>query len=314
MRRRHFVRLGAGLTAAAYVRIAAGAAAAESEKVFLDYTQDALDDAFTNAKWAPNMQKHLAGQAAAGARVRLQFPPNTLNYGKKPSERLDVFSPATTTSTLPVMVFLHGGNWRVGSKESVSCIAPTFVNNNVLFVAPDYDPAPANTLPGMVDQCRRAILWVHEHAAQFGADPDRIYIGGHSAGGHLAAVMLTTDWARMGTPPDLLKGGVLLSALCDIQPALMAHRNNHIRLTPKETIEYSPVHKLGAVGCPVIVACGNLDSPEFQRQADVMAQKLRAVGRLAGVLTLQNINHFEILDVMGSDQSRLAAATLALIG
>jgi arylformamidase len=312
MKRRDFMRHGACLSAGMLVS-AAWAAGPGGEKVYLQYTQAELDDAYSQAKWAPNMGQLLADQAAAGARVRAQFPPRTVSYGSRPAEKLDVFSPPGAGGRLPVMVFIHGGNWRLGSKESMSCLAPVFLKHDALFAAPEFDSLPGNTLAGMVDQCRRAIVWAWKNAAVLGADPDRIYVGGHSAGGHLAAVMLTTDWTRFGAPPDLLKGGLVLSGMCDLEPVVLAAGNRHVKVTPAELIELSPVHRLRTVRCPVIVAWGSGDSPEFRRQGALMAQHLRAAGRLAGTYVLDGVNHFEILDALGSDGSPLALGTLALL-
>ncbi|QBE67513.1 alpha/beta hydrolase [Pseudoduganella lutea] len=259
------------------------------------------------------MRELLGKQAAAGARLRAAFPPKTLSYGAQAAEKIDVFAPAGVAGGLPAMVFIHGGNWRVGTKESVSCLATPFLEGGAIFAAPEFDSIPANTLPGMAEQCRRAILWVWRHARELGVDPDRIHVGGHSAGGHLAAVMLTTDWTRHGAPPDLLKGGLVLSGLCDLEPVVLAAGNRHLKLTAAERIELSPVHRLRDVKCPVIVAWGTGDSPEFKRQGMLMARQLRAAGRLAGTYVLQGVNHFEILDVLASGQSQLAAAALAAI-
>jgi arylformamidase len=126
--------------------------------------------------------------------------------------------------------------------------------------------------------------------------------------------MLTTDWSRLGAPADLLKGGLVLSGLCGLELALLASGNKHVQLTAKERIEFSPVHKLGTVNCPVIVAWGSGDSPEFKRQGRLLAQKLRGAGRLAGTYIFPDVNHFEILDVLATEESHIAVATRALMG
>jgi arylformamidase len=306
MKRRDFLQRSVVLCGAPALALAA------SDKVYLDYSQQELDDLYTDAKWAPNMRQLLAAQAARGEQVRAQFAPKTLSYGDRPTEKLDVFAPPGA-SRLPVMVFIHGGNWRFGSKESVSCLAPPFLAHQAIYVAPEYDPLPGNTLPSMTDQCRRAILWVRRHALELGADPERIHVGGHSAGGHLAAVMLATDWSHHGAPADVLKGGLVLSGLCDLEPVVLAAGNRHVKLTTSERIALSPIHHVRSVQCPVLVAWGSGDSPEFRRQGQVLAQRLRGTGRLADTIVLDGVNHFEILDVLATDKSPLAAAAIALM-
>ncbi|WBS04744.1 alpha/beta hydrolase [Pseudoduganella sp. SL102] len=313
MERRRFLSGSAALAAGPLWLGGPAAGQTAQDKIYLHYTRQELDDAYSDAKWAPNMRQLLAGQAAASARLRARLPPRTTGYGAASREQLDIFAPPGTAAGRAAMIFIHGGNWRFGSKETVSFLAPAFTEHGMVFIAPEFASIPDNTLPGMVDQCRRAIAWTGRHAAQFGIDPARLYVGGHSAGGHLAAMMLTTDWPRFGMPPDLLKGGLVLSGLCDLEPVVLAAGNRHLQLTPQERTEFSPVHKLRDVPCPVIVAWGSGDSPEFRRQGSVMASTLRTAGRLAGTFVLQDVNHFEILDVLAAGDSHLAAAARALM-
>lgn len=314
MKRRDFIRNGKNFAVGALLSSVSLKSFSNDGKVYLNYTQQELDSAYTQADWAPNLNQVLAGQASAGDKVRSKYPPKTVAYGEKASEKLDIFSPPGSTTGRPVMIFIHGGAWKAMTKESVSFVAPTFVENGVVFAAPDFDNIPNNTLPGMADQCRRVILWVWKNAKELGVDPNRIYIGGHSSGAHLAAVMLTTDWTRFGAPNDLLKGGLVISGMCDLEPVLKSVRGSYVKLSDKDRIDLSPLFALHSVKCPVIVAWGGNESPEFKRQSTLMAEKLRAVGRLAGTFTLRETNHFEMLGVIGNEQSHLAQATLALIG
>lgn len=313
MKRRTILWCGAALAVGASTFARPAQAPGQERKIYRDYTQRELDDAYSDAKWAPNMQELLARQKAAGIRIRSLHPPRTASYGAGIAEKLDIFVPRSMTTRRQAMIFLHGGNWRFGSQESVSCMAPTFIGHGAIFIAPEFDSIPRNTLAGMVSQCRRAIAWVGAHADELGVDGGRIYVGGHSAGGHLATMMLTTDWRHSGMSADILKGGLVLSGLCDLEPAALAAGNRHLKLSSQERIDLSPVHKLRDVRYPVLVAWGSGDSPEFRRLGSVMADHLRAAGRLAGTYSLDDVNHFEILDVLGSGQSHLAAATLALM-
>ena len=155
MDRRDFIRAG---MAAAMLPVFTPPALADAPKVYLNYTQQELDDAYTDAAWAPNMRQLLANQAAAGSAVRSRLPPTTVAYGPRPAEQLDIFSPPGAGGRRPAMIFIHGGNWRFGSKESVSFLAPAWLKQDAVFIAPEFDSVPATTLPGMADQCRRAIL------------------------------------------------------------------------------------------------------------------------------------------------------------
>ncbi|QBE65999.1 hypothetical protein [Pseudoduganella lutea] len=125
--------------------------------------------------------------------------------------------------------------------------------------------------------------------------------------------MLATDWTGFGAPAGLLKGGLVLNGLCDLEPVVLAAGNRHLKLTADERRELSPVHRLQTVRCPVIIAWGTAERPEFKRQGMLMGQELRAAGRLAGTYVLEGINHFEIIDAMASEQSLHAGATLAMM-
>jgi arylformamidase len=308
MKRRSFFGLGAS----ALLALPMAALAAGGPKVFMDYTQDELDDAYTQTKWAPNAKEVVDGYETTGAEVRRLLHPLTFSYGAKPSETLDVFAPAGARN-LPIQVFIHGGAWRALTKESASGPAPTFVGNKSIFIALNFDNIPENTLPGMVDQCRRALVWIARNAAQFGGNPDRLYLSGHSSGGHLATVMLTTEWEKFGLPRTILKGGLVMSGMCDLRPVMMSVRSSYVKITDVERDELSAITRMERVNCPVIVAWGSRESPEFKRQSLLFADGLRKQGRLAGTYYLEGRTHFEVPNALNTAESVLSQATLGLM-
>ncbi|VVD79984.1 Carboxylesterase NlhH [Pandoraea pneumonica] len=309
--RRQFVRYGLGAMAAASMSPFAHAQDAD-KKVFLDYTQKQLDDAYTQTVWAPNAKQVIEGYTRTSEEVRQKLPPTTYAYGNKPSENLDVFAPQGARN-LPVMVFIHGGAWQMLSKDDSSGPAPTFVGAGAIYVAINFDNMPGNTLPGMVDQCRRALAWVGANARRFGGDPERIYVSGHSSGGHLTAVMLTTDWKAHGAPAQLLKGGVVMSGMGDLAPVVQSVRGSYVKLSAAQVVEFSPIKQLDKTNCPALVAWGTLESPEFKRQNRELADALAGRARLAGVFQVRGANHFEVVNELNRPDSELSRATLALM-
>jgi arylformamidase len=285
-----------------------------SPKIFLDYEQAALDRAYDQAAWAPNMQEVLQRRAAASDAVRARLgPPRRAAYGPTSIEQLDVF--ATTRPNAPIMVFLHGGAWRGGEARAQAFAAELFLQAGAHLVLPDFATVMDVGLDGMVDQVRRAVAWVERHAADFGGDPGRMYVGGHSSGGHLAANVLVTDWAKdFGLPADLVKGGLCVSGMYDLKAVRLSARSSYVRFDDRIEHELSPQRHLDRLRAPVVVAYGERDSPEFQRQSREFAAALDRAGRLRALLVGQGLNHFEMPETLASTDGLLGRAALALMG
>jgi arylformamidase len=284
-----------------------------ADKVFLDYDQAALDRAYDQTQWAPNQHEVIARRAAAADAVRARLGlPRRFSYGPAPVEGLDVF--ATTRADAPIMVFLHGGAWRAGDARSQAFAAETFVNAGAHFVVPDFAVVMDVGLDGMVAQVRRAVAWAASNAASFSGDAGRIYVGGHSSGAHLAANVLVTDWAKdFGLPADLVKGGLCTSGMYDLKPVRLSARSSYVKFDDRIEDELSPIRHLSRLRCPVVVAYGTNDSPEFQRQSREWAEALRAIGRLHALVLGQGLNHFELPETLTDPRSPLARATLTLL-
>ena len=284
-----------------------------SAKVFLDYDQAALDRAYDQPSWAPNMQEVLRRRAAASDAVRARLgEPRSFAYGPTPIERLDVYP--TARPNAPVMVFLHGGAWRGGDARSQAYAAETFVQAGAHWVVPEFAPVMDVGLDGMVAQVRRAVAWVAQNAARVGADPARIYVGGHSSGGHLAGTVLVTDWTKeFGLPPDLVRGGLCVSGMYDLKAVRLSARSAYV--TFDDAIEHalSPQRHLDRLTAPVVVAYAEHDSPEFQRQSREFADALARVGRLRELLVGSGLNHFEIPETLTSARGLLGRAAIELM-
>jgi arylformamidase len=289
------------------------APAAPGARVFLDYTQEELDRAYDQRAWAPNADAVIAryGAASEAARVRLRRDAD-LAYGPGVQERLDIFPAAA--SPAPILVFLHGGAWRGGTKETYAFPAATLVAAGAHFVCPEFGHIPAVRLPEMADQVRRAIAWVYRNAPRFGGDPERIYLSGHSSGGHLAAVALTTDWTRLGVPATVLKGALCVSGMYDLRAPLLSARSAYVQVTPDEEDALSPQRHVERVRCPVALAVGERESPEFARQARAFAAALAEARRPVEVHQGAGLNHFELLETLGQRDGLLARIALRQMG
>jgi arylformamidase len=282
-------------------------------KVFLDYTQEELDRAYDQTVWAPNQDELILryGTRSAATRQRLKFKP-AIAYGPTEDEVFDIF-PADK-ALAPIHVFVHGGAWRGGSKDLYSFPADTFVPAGAAYVALNFANIPKLRLPGMAEQLRRAIAWLYGNAASFGGDRERIFVSGHSSGGHLAAVLLTTDWTALSLPRDVIRGGVCASGIYDMHPAMLSSRRNYVTLSPEEEAALSPLRHLDAVRCPIGVVHGTRESPEFQRQARDFAAALAGGFYRHEFAVLDGLNHFEVCDSLADPDSVLSQMALRQMG
>jgi arylformamidase len=274
--------------------------------------QEELDRAYSQFLYAPNIQQVIArwGTNSALARERLGDPLR-FAYGSKPIESLDVYP--TTQADAPVNIFIHGGAWQQGTAESYGFPAELFVNAGVHYVVPDFSWVQdvGDSLYPLAAQLRQAIAWVYRNAAEFGGNADRIYLSGHSSGGHLAGVMLTTDWQKQtGLPADIIKGGLCCSGMFDLEPVRLSARGNYIRFTDEMEDAFSPIRHIDNLHAPVIVAYGSYETPEFIRQSQEFAKAIADAGKHVQLIVAENYNHFEVIETLANPHGILGRAVL----
>jgi arylformamidase len=320
MNRRTFLRAGAAgiVMAAAPLATAqqpapAPQARVKGPRVWLDMDQKELDDAYDQSVYAPNLQQIVNRYATNSeiARARLGAPQRHA-YGSASIEGLDIYR--TKQPNAPINVFIHGGAWRAGLAKNSAFPAELFVRAGAHFVVPDFawvQNVDGNLLP-IADQVRRAVAWVYRNAQTFDGDASRIYVSGHSSGGHLAAVVLTTDWRKdFGLPADVVKGGLCASGMFDLKPVRLSARSRYIKFTDDMEHALSPQRHLDQLNAPLIVAYGTLETPEFQRQSRDFAAAVQAMGKPVQLLAGDGYNHFEILETLANPYGILGRAVLA---
>ena len=317
--RRDFLGAGAALVgvATAGPLLAQQPPATEVERVkgppvWLDMDQAELDAAYDQIKYAPNLPqitKRYATNSEA-ARSRLGAPRH-FAYGPMTIEALDVY--ATKRPNAPINVFIHGGAWRVGLAKDYAFPAELFVHAGAHLVVPDFVLVQdvGGSLMPMADQVRRAVAWVHRNAQSFGGDPNRIYVSGHSSGGHLAGVVLTTDWRKeFNLPADTVKGGLCCSGLFDLKAVRLSARSAYVKFTDEIEQALSSQRHLNNLNAPVIIAYGTLETPEFQRQSRDFAAAVKATGKSVHLLVGEGYNHFEIIETLANPYGLLGRAVL----
>jgi len=284
--------------------------------VYLDYDQAALDAAYDQAAYAPNREQLIKRRIRDSELTRLCIgEPERIAYGQAEIERLDIYR--TKRDAAPVFVFIHGGAWRSGRSKDFATLAEMFLAAGVHYVVPDFAWVQdvGGSLMVLADQVRRAIASVYRKAVRFGIDPTRLYVGGQSSGGHLAAVALTTDWPRdFGLPADIIKGGMCVSGMYDLTPVRLSARNSYIAFDDATVAALSPIRHLDRLHAPLVVAYGTCETPEFQRQNREFAVAVENAGKKVRLLVGEHYNHFELPETLGNPYGLLGRAALDLMG
>ncbi|MEO8137914.1 MAG: alpha/beta hydrolase [Betaproteobacteria bacterium] len=229
-------------------------------------------------------------------------------YGESPGETLDIFPARKGDGTC--LMFIHGGFWRSMDKQDFSFLAPAWVDAGVSIVAVNYDLCPAVSVETIVKQMLRASGWLWQHAEDYGMDQDRLYIGGHSAGGHLAAMMMAALWPIYDKelPRDLFKGGLAISGVYDLRPIVQVDwLNPDIRLDEASALKVSPAFLPPATRAPLVTAVGGLESSEFKRQNALLLARWKSA--IAADIPVPGADHFTILDELCNQGSPLFSGT-----
>jgi len=200
-------------------------------------------------------------------------------------------------------------------KADFSFVAHAFQPAGAAVVVINYALMPAVAMDELVRQCRASVAWVYRNAPSFGGDPHRIFVSGHSAGGHLVAMLLATDWpAFAGLPADVVKGGAGISGLYDLEPIRLCYLNDTLQLGPDAARRNSPVHLLPGSRAPLLLPVGGLEGPEYHRQSEDLAAAWRARGVPCEVMDLAGIQHFSIVSQLEDPTSDLGRAILRQMG
>ena len=282
--------------------------------IYRDYDQQGLDDQYNALKSSGNVDDvrarwELGNEAMRGAPwARLDFA-----YGQSPRERIDVF--AAEVEGAPLLVFIHGGYWRARTKEEFTFVGRAYRDAGISVALLEYDLAPGVTMDVIVRQCRSALVWLWRHGAELGLDAGRMFVSGHSAGGHLTAMMVATEWSDFGAdvPRDLVKGAVAISGLYDLEPISLTYLQADVRLDQGLIARNSPVNLRPGAPCPLILALGGGEPAEFHRQSEILRAAWADAGMTIQVLPVGALNHFTILDNFGTLGEELHEKTRAMM-
>ena len=281
-----------------------------------------LDREYNNRALVPEHVDIFARWARDSAVAR-QAPGALIDvpYGSGAGEMLDIFpAEGGGAAPAPVLFFIHGGWWRSLDKSDHSFIAPPFVQQGACVVVPNYALCPAVSVPDITLQMVRALAWVYRHIGAHGGDPNRITVVGHSAGGHLAAMMLACDWSMVGDdlPLALVKNALSMSGLYDLEPVMQTPSVQvSLQLTAEQVAKASPARlpapPLREGRGELTAVVGAEESGEFLRHNQLIQQ---AWGRQVVPVceALKGLNHFSIVDALANPKQRLHKMVRALLG
>ena len=231
---------------------------------------------------------------APGARLDLR-------YGAGERHRLDVFPSGVPAA--PTLVYIHGGYWQMNDKEPYAFLAEGLLAAGFNLALVEYTLAPAARMDQIVGEVRSAVAWVIEHAKEVGGDPARVFVSGHSAGGHLTAMAMTD--AR-------LAGGVAISGIYDLEPIRLNYLNDKLGLDVAEAERNSPLRHLPASAAPLVVTVGLGELPELIRQSEEFAAAWRARGHRGRYLPVPEHEHFSILEELARPKGVILEALTEL--
>ena len=264
----------------------------------------ALDVAYNNtaAVGIPKRDQYVAGWSARSDAIRkARGGKIDLRYGGEPRQRLDFF--ACGTRGAPTLAYIHGGYWQLNDKEPYAFFGETLLPAGFNLALLEYTLAPAARMDQIVAEVRAAVAWVIDHADELGGDPRRVFVAGHSAGGHLTAAAMSD--VRVA-------GGLAISGIYDLEPVRLNYLNDKLGLDADEAARNSPILHLPSGAAPLVVSVGLDELPELIRQSEEYWAAWHGKGLPGQYVPLSGHEHFSILEELAQPSGRLLAALKTL--
>lgn len=291
-----------------------------TEKVFLDYDQAALDHEMNlRGRW-PEHQDYFDRWARESLAVRKAYKCHTdLPFGETAGQKLDLFLPEPGVAGgqgtgVPLLAFIHGGYWKSLDKGDFSYLAPAYLERGIAFALLNYDLAPAVDIGEIVSQVRRGLAWLVRQAGDYGLDRTGLYVVGHSAGGHLAAMAMNPAWtADYGLPGSIIKGGCSVSGVYDLAAVAASLQQEELQIAPEVVEAQSPLRTLPQEAAQLICAVGAEETCEFIRQQAEYVAAWQEKGLSCQTLDLPGDNHFSVADRLAERDHPLYLALCDMI-
>lgn len=266
-------------------------------RLYRDFTsQEEIDREYNIGEMLPQIPSYIELFVTESDRARQELPCSLdVRFGPTLDETVDVFPSNKANS--PVIVFIHGGYWRAHSSKEFSLVARGLTAHGITVVVSNYSLCPKVTIAEITRQSRAVIAWLHREAASYNADPNRIFVCGHSAGAQQGAMLATTDWrGEYDLPDNTIKGGILISGIYDLRPLRYSWIQPTLLLTHEIIMQQSPCFNIPVSGPPLLVTFGGQEPAEFHRQSETYFDGWQTQ-QLPGELLVQtDKDHFSILE------------------
>jgi len=274
--------------------------------VYKQYDQTALDRQYNTRLQVPEYAIHLQRWEDTSREAEKKFKPvHDIAYGDHERERLDIYP--SSKKKAKTLVFIHGGYWQKFDKSLFQFVAEAFVSYECTVVLITYPLTPSVPLATIAASCQKAVRWVHANIHQYNGDPDELYVAGHSAGGHLAVMMMCAG------PAGMVKGVCAMSGLFDLKPIRLSEINEIVQLDEHAVSRNSPVDLKPVCRCPMVIAVGADESDEFIAQSEALYFSWQKHNVPMELLRLPAINHYSIVESFADINSLLHAAMLQLM-
>lgn len=274
-----------------------------SDIIYRGMNQAQLDADYNNTNAVPRVQEHIANWAERSNRLRPTFDGVwDMQYGDKPRERVDFIRCGKPGR--PTFLYIHGGYWQRNDKEPLHCLAPGLLAHDVNFATMEYTLAPNATMDEIVAEVAACAAYLVKRLGELGADPKRLVVGGHSAGGHLTSTLRAAP-GIMGILP--------ISGLFDLEPIQLTYLNTALRMDVPTALRNSPIRHL-TTSHPAIIVVGGAELGELQRQSRDLHAAYQARGLKSELIVLPGEDHFSILEQLASPDGVLTQSALKLLG
>ena len=279
-----------------------------------DLTLEELNNNFNPRIAVPNFEKILKLEDNKDQKARNKIPCQLdLRYGTKPLQTLDIFANPNLKNA-PVHIFIHGGYWRALDKNNHSHLSQPFVKYDIIYVSINYDLCPEISLDDIVKEIIDSIVWIYQNIKEYGGDPNNLNLSGHSAGAHLAAMLITIDWKKYNIDKKIFRSISLISGIYEPEIVLKLPINKEIQLTDKVAKNNNVLSRIPLIkDVLILVAVGSNEPVGWKNQSIKYYNFIKKYIENTEYFEIDNSIHFSMISLLANERSNITRKILDLI-